>query len=233
MTMPSVSTIAIDGPAGSGKSTVGGALAKALGFLYFDTGIMYRCVALATLMHEINPREEAAVSALAQRIGIAVRPPDVSDGRQYTVLLDSTDVTWALRGKDVEARVSTVAAYPKVREAMVAQQRIVAAQGRIIMVGRDIGTVVLPKADIKIYLTASAEERAQRRHEEVLARGQSSDYETVLAAVRQRDALDSQRVTSPLRPADDAYIFDSTGLQIEQTVATLLAYVRDITRTHA
>ncbi len=228
-----LSTIAIDGPAGSGKSTVGSALADALGFLYFDTGVMYRCVALATLLHEINPRDEAAVSALAQRIGIAVRAADVSDGRQYTVLLDGADVTWALRGKDVEARVSTVAAYPGVRDAMVAQQRIVAAQGRIVMVGRDIGTVVLPDADIKIFLTASAEERAQRRHEELIARGQNSDYETVLAGVLQRDALDSQRATSPLRPADDAYIFDSTGLKIEQTVASLLAYVRDYYRARA
>jgi cytidylate kinase len=228
-----ISTIAIDGPAGSGKSTIGSALAARLGFLYFDTGVMYRCVALATFKHEINPQDEAAVSALAERIGIAVRPPDRRDGRQYTVLLDGEDVTWALRGKDVESRVSIVAAYPAVRSAMVAQQRIVAGQGRIVMVGRDIGTVVLPKADVKIYLTASAVERATRRHEELLARGHASNFEDVLAGVRQRDATDSQRATSPLRPANDAYTFDSTGMSVAQAIEGVYALVLEASRAHA
>ena len=229
-----IRTIAIDGPAGSGKSTVGAAIARRQGFLYFDTGVMYRCVALAALRHSISPADEAAVSALAEQVHIAVEPASVADGRQNTITLDGDDVTWVIRGADVEAQVSRVAAYPRVRHAMVTQQRRVAqdslAHGGIVMVGRDIGTVVLPDADLKIYLDASPEERARRRHGELLARAAGVDvpaYEEVLAGVRQRDATDSGRVTSPLRPADDAVILDSTGLPIDavlERIAQLIGH---------
>jgi cytidylate kinase len=213
--------ITIDGPAASGKSTIGAALAARLGYLYFDTGVMYRAVTVAVLQRHINILDEAAVSALAQAVNIEVAPPHLQDGRQYTVLLEGQDVTWALRGADVDANVSIPSAYAQVREAMVRQQRRIAERGNVVMVGRDIGTVVLPDADLKIYLDASVEDRARRRHTELIKRGQSSDYADVLAAMRQRDLLDSSRATSPLRPAPDAIIVDSTGKSIEDVLSEL------------
>ncbi len=232
--MPKViSTIAIDGPAGSGKSTVGAALAAQLGFLYFDTGVMYRAVALAALRAAVSPDDANALTALAQRLLIEVLPPTVQDGRQYTIRLDGEDVTWALRSIDVESRVSAVARHAGVREEMVRQQRRIAAPGRIVMVGRDIGTVVLPDADAKIYLIASPEERARRRHAELVAQGDASaDYETVLADVRTRDARDQSRTVSPLRPADDARIFDSTKIGIQETVERLLQLIEEKALAH-
>jgi cytidylate kinase len=216
-----LSTIAIDGPAGSGKSTIGSGLAQRLGFLYFDTGVMYRCVALAALENEINLRDEEDVSRLAELIRIEVKPSHVSDGRQYSVFLDERDVTWLIRSKEVESNVSMVSAYPRVREAMVKRQREIAKQGNIVMVGRDIGTVVLPNADAKIYLDATAEERARRRQKELIARGQNPTYEEVLAAVLKRDDIDMHRATSPLRPAADAIIVDCTNLSADETLDTV------------
>lgn len=225
-------TIAIDGPAGSGKSTIGAALARALGYVYFDTGVMYRCVALAALARDIDPEDEAAVSALAQTLRIEVRAPTSDDGRQYTILLDDHDVTWSLRSRDVEAYVSTVAAYPDVRTAMVRQQREAATGANMVMVGRDIGTVVMPAAAVKIYLIASVEERARRRLAELTQRGVNASYDEVLAGVRKRDTVDSQRVTSPLRAADDAVIVDSTGLSIDDVVAAVLKIVATKENAH-
>lgn len=224
-----ISTIAIDGPAGSGKSTVGAALAERLGFLYFDTGVMYRAVALAALRAAVSPEDGPALTALAQRLNIEVLPAGVhvADGRQYTVQLDGEDVTWALRSAEVESRVSAVARHAGVREEMVRQQRRIAAPGRIVMVGRDIGTVVMPNADVKIYLIASPEERARRRHAELHAKGDLVDYDTVLQDVRARDARDSSRTISPLRPADDAHIVDSTDDGIDDTVARLCVIVEE------
>ncbi len=225
-------TIAIDGPAGSGKSTIGAALAQALGYVYFDTGVMYRCVALAALARDIDPEDEAAVSAMAQTLRIEVRAPDSDDGRQYTILLDDHDVTWSLRSRDVEAYVSTVAAYPDVRTAMVRQQRDAAAGANMVMVGRDIGTVVMPAAAVKIYLIATAEERARRRQAELTQRGVNASYDEVLAGVRKRDTVDSQRVTSPLRPADDAITVDSTGCGVDDVVAAVLKIVAKKENAH-
>ena len=225
-------TIAIDGPAGSGKSTIGAALAQALGYVYFDTGVMYRCVALAALARDIDPEDEAAVSAMAQTLRIEVRAPDIDDGRQYTILLDDHDVTWSLRSRDVEAYVSTVAAYPGVRTAMVRQQRDAANGANMVMVGRDIGTVVMPVAAVKVYLIATAEERARRRQAELTQRGVNASYEEVLAGVRKRDAVDSQRVTSPLRPADDAITVDSTGWSIHDVVAKVLSIIATKENAH-
>jgi cytidylate kinase len=211
-------TIAIDGPAASGKSTVGCKLAKHLNFLYFDTGVMYRAVTWAALAQNIDIAIESLVTKLAQRLRIDVKPPTVDDERQYTVLADGQDITWAIRNKDVEAGVSVVSAYPGVREALVAQQRRISAPGKIVMVGRDIGTIVLPEADIKIYLDANIEARAMRRYQELLERGEDPSYDDVLNAMRRRDAIDSARKVSPLLPACDALIIDTSELTIEQVV---------------
>src|SRR5262245_29639615 len=162
-TRPSI--IAIDGPAASGKSTLGLRLAEALGYLFFDTGLMYRAVTWLALQRGMNIREEASVTALAQGMQIDVRPASKSDGRASDVLVDGRDITWETRLPEVDANVSVVAAYRGVRRAMSEQQRRIGRRGRVVMVGRDIGTVVLPEADLKIYLDASTHERARRRHE--------------------------------------------------------------------
>ena len=210
--------IAIDGPAASGKSTVGEAVAHRLGYLYFDTGAMYRAITWLALARGVPVSDEAQVTALAEIAQIDVLPAVEEDGRQYTVLVNGEDATWAIREPDVAANVSQVSAYPGVRAALVAQQRRLAARGQIVMVGRDIGTVVLPDAPLKVYLDASVEERARRRWLEEQARDGQRAYDDVLAALRRRDEIDSTRAVAPLRPADDAVIVDSTGLSIEQVV---------------
>lgn len=218
-------TITIDGPAASGKSTVGAALAERLGYLYFDTGVMYRAVTWAALDRGIPIEDEAAITDLAARLRIEVLPPTVDDGRQYTVLADGVDVTWGIREAAVNQGVSPVSAYAGVRTAMVAQQRRIGAAGGVVMVGRDIGTVVLPEAEVKVYLDATPEERARRRWREMQARGDATPYETVLADLRRRDAIDSQRAIAPLRAAEDALYLDSTALSVEQVVARILEIV--------
>lgn len=218
--------IAIDGPAGSGKSTVGAALALKLGFLYFDTGVMYRAVTIAALRRGIPLDEEPMVTDISRKVVIEVKQPTQDDGRQSTVLLDGEDVTWELRSPAVDSSVSIPSANRGVRAAMVEQQRRIAAPGNLVMVGRDIGTVVLPRAEVKIYLTATVEERALRRHVELLARGRPSDYDEVLASMRERDRLDSERAESPLRRAPDAIRIDSTGLTQDETLERCLELVR-------
>ncbi len=219
-------TIAIDGPAASGKSTVGEYVAKSLDFLFFDTGIMYRAVTLAALNANLNTLDESGVSMLAEKIQIDILPPSNPDGRKADVLIDGMDVTWDVRSKKVEANVSQVSTYKGVRDAMTAQQRRIGMRGDVVMVGRDIGTVVFPDADLKIYLEASAEERARRRHEELLARGIKSDYNEILASTRKRDEIDKNRVIAPLRPADDAVIINTDGLPIQDVVKAILALVQ-------
>lgn len=214
-------TIALDGPVASGKSTVGALLAERLGYLYFDTGVMYRAVTWAALDRSIAIADEAAVTHLAETIHIEVTPSTVNDGRQYTVYADGQDVTWQIRSPEVNHHVSPVSAYAGVRTAMTEQQRRIARQGPVVMAGRDIGTVVLPNADLKIYLDATPEVRAMRRHLEVLARGEASDYVETLEAIRRRDRIDSSRAIAPLRPADDAVIIDTTSLTIAQVIARI------------
>lgn len=210
--------VAIDGPAASGKTTLARRLAAQLGYLFLDTGVMYRAVTLAALRRGVPLDREQDVGEVARRVAVDVRPPSVEDGRQYDVLLDGEDVTWAIRTPQVDANVSQVSAYAAVRQAMGARQREIGLRGRVVMVGRDIGTVILPEAELKIYLDASAEERARRRAEEARGRGEAVDEAEILEAMRRRDAYDSSRALAPLRPADDAVVLDSTALTIEQVV---------------
>jgi cytidylate kinase len=224
--MPIPSMIAIDGPAASGKSTLGRRLADALGYLFFDTGVMYRAVTWAALRRGIPISDEAAVTALAESVQIDVRPPSRQDGRPCDVLLDGVDITWETRRPEVDANVSPVSAYAGVRRALTAQQRRIGLRGRVVMVGRDIGTVVLPEAELKIYLDASAEERARRRYLELIQRGEQADYEQVLAGVRRRDEIDSGRAVAPLRPAQDAIILDSDKLTADEVFARVEALCR-------
>jgi len=216
------STITIDGPVASGKSTIGYLLAQKLGYLYLDTGAMYRAVTWAALTRGVPVEDERAVTALAEGLHIDITRPTVDDGRQYTVLADGEDVTWDIRRPEVDASVSVVSAYPGVRRAMVAHQRRIAAAGRVIMVGRDIGSVVLPDADLKLYLDATPQERARRRWLERQARGESVAYEEVLAMMLRRDEIDSHRAVSPLRVPDGAVVIDTTGLTIDEVLALIL-----------
>lgn len=224
MTRPS--TIAIDGPAASGKSTIGGLLAERLGYVYFDTGVMYRAVTWAALEKGVAIEDEAGVTALAAALSIDVVLPTIDDGRQYTVLADGEDVTWAIRQPEVDRGVSPVSAYAGVRAALTAQQRRIGGKGQIVMVGRDIGTVVLPDADLKIYLGASVETRAERRTREAEARGEPIEYATVLASMRRRDQIDSSRALAPLRAAEDAFVIDTTDMTVQQVMDKVLALVQ-------
>lgn len=193
-------------------------MAERLGYLYLDTGAMYRAVTLLALEAGIDLHDTAALAAIAATPIEILPPADSRDGRQYSVFVGERDVTWALRSQKVDENVSAVAANPRVRQLLVAQQQRIASRSRVVMVGRDIGTVVIPNADLKIYLEASVEERARRRFEEQQARGEVRHYETMLAEMRERDRRDASRTTSPMRPAEDAYIIDSTGLSPDEVV---------------
>lgn len=210
------SIIAIDGPAASGKSTIGKRLADELGYLFFDTGVMYRAVTWIALQRGVDVRDEAAVTRLAEETPIDVAPASQSDGRACDVIVEGQDITWETRRPEVDANVSVVSAYAGVRREMSQQQRRIGRRGRVVMVGRDIGTVVLPEADLKIYLDASAEERARRRFDEIRARGEEADYEEILSKVRERDRIDSTRAVAPLRPAEDAVILDTDRLSADE-----------------
>lgn len=205
---------------------MGGALADRLNYLYFDTGVMYRAVAWAVLDRGIPIEDEAAVVQLAQSLRIDVSRATVHDGRQYTVHADEQDVTWEIRSPDVDRLVSPVSAYRGVRAALTQQQRRIGAGGRVVMVGRDIGTVVLPEAEVKIYLDASVEERAGRRHSEAVERGQPSTYAQILADLNRRDRIDSSRTEAPLAVAEDAIVVDSTRMSVEEVVARIEAICR-------
>jgi cytidylate kinase len=211
--------IAIDGPAGSGKSTLAEQLAAKFGYLYFDTGVMYRAVTLAALRRDISMSDRAAIAGLAEQLDIDVRPPSKPDGRQYDVRLDGADVTWGIRSHEVDANVSVVSMIPRVRKAMTRKQREIGLRGRVVMVGRDIGTVVLPEAQLKVYLDASVEARARRRFEEARRQRQPVDFEEILNSMKERDRMDSTRELAPLRVAPDAVVIDSTVMTIEQVVS--------------
>lgn len=216
--------IAIDGPAASGKSTLAKRLAEHLDYLYFDTGVMYRAVTWIVLNRGVAFDDEAAVTELAETIPIEVQAPSVDDGRDYDVIVEGQDITWEIRRSEVEANVSVVSAYPGVRKALSAQQRRVGMRGQVVMVGRDIGTVVLPEAGLKVYLDASVEERARRRYDERITRGDDVSYDAILAAMRKRDQIDSTRDVAPLQAAPDAIIINSDDMDIE----TVLAATKDL-----
>ena len=220
-TPPSI--IAIDGPAASGKSTIGKRLADALGYLFFDTGVMYRAITWLALQRGLDMRAEPAITALAESVSIDVLPPSQADGRACDVVVEGQDITWETRSPEVDVNVSIVSAYRDVRRALSAQQRRIGQRGRVVMVGRDIGTVVLPEADLKIYLDASAEERARRRYDEIIARGEQADYGEILAKVIQRDRIDSTRDVAPLKAAYDAVVVDSDHLNAEEVFQQILA----------
>ncbi|MEZ4664278.1 MAG: (d)CMP kinase [Caldilineaceae bacterium] len=227
--------IAIDGPAASGKSTVGFQLAQRTGFLFFDTGILYRAVTWAVLRAGVAPQDEAAVGRMAEQTIIDIGPAgNHNDGRQSSVMIEQQDVTWQIRTPEIDQNVSAIAANGLVRQALLAQQRRIAlhyghgraAQPGIILVGRDIGTVVAPDAPLKIYLNATAEERARRRFHEQQARGKAVDYTRVLEDIYRRDKLDSERALAPLRPADDAIVIDTSTLSTDQVIERILAAAR-------
>ena len=224
MTLPK--TIAIDGPAASGKTTLGMLLAEALCYLFLDTGVMYRAVTWAALQRGVALDDEQALKDLAESADIDVRLPSKADGRTSDVLIDGQDVTWEIRLPEVEANVSVVSAYPGVRRALTVQQHRIGSRGRIVMVGRDIGTVVMPDADLKIYLDASMEERARRRYEEVRRRGEQASLEVILRGIRERDRIDSSRQLAPLRPAENAVILNSDGLDAREVLEEVLALVQ-------
>jgi CMP/dCMP kinase len=215
-------TIAVDGPAGTGKSSVSRGLAGALEARYLDTGAMYRIVTLAVLRAGVDVNDAAAVGALADDVDLSVGF-DPDEDASY---LGGEDVSAEIRGDAVTKAVSAVSAVPAVRTRLVQRQRELAAgSGSVVVEGRDIGTVVLPEADVKIFLTASPEERAKRRNDQNVATGLGDDYQAVLADVRRRDHLDSTRAVSPLRAADDAMIVDSSEMTESAVVAHLLDLV--------
>ena len=218
-------TIAIDGPAASGKSTLAKSLADHFSYLYFDTGALYRAVTLAAIEAGVDVDDEQAVTKLAEDVSIDLLPPSVEDSRLYDVTLNGADCTWGIRTPEVDANVSQVSAYPGVRSALKEQQQRIGQRGGVVMAGRDIGTVVLPQADVKLYLDASVEERAQRRYQEMAARGSREEYAQVEEGLRQRDEVDANRAVAPLRPADDAIVLKSDGKQAADVLAEAVELV--------
>ncbi len=210
------SIIAIDGPAASGKSTLAKHLADELGYLYFDTGVMYRAITWVVISKGIDPNDGDLVVSLAEVANIDVLPPSLADGRDSDVMINGNDITWEIRKPEVDANVSVISAYPGVRKALTSQQRKIGQRGKVVMVGRDIGTIVLPDADLKIFLDASVEERARRRYLEISNRGEQVSYRRVLKMMKKRDKIDSTRDVAPLCAADDAVIIDSDQLSIDE-----------------
>ena len=214
-------SVAIDGPSGAGKSTLAKRLAKELGYLYVDTGAMYRAIGLFALRQGVDPKDEAAVTALLPRIQIELR---YVDGAQR-VLLCGEDVSEAIRAENVGMATSAVSAHPPVRAFLLELQRGMARTHDILMDGRDIGTVILPGATVKIFLTASAEARADRRFKELQDKGVDTDYETVLEDIRRRDYQDSHRATAPLRQAEDAVLVDTSEMDLEESFQALKSLI--------
>lgn len=214
--------VAMDGPSGTGKSSVSRRLATRLDASYLDTGAMYRVATLRVLRAGVELTDSAAIGAAVKELPLTIG----TDPSRELILLDGEDVSSEIRGNAVTRAVSAVSAVAEVRELLVALQReIASAAQRIVVEGRDIGTVVLPDADAKIYLTASAEARAQRRNQQNIAEGRGDDYEGVLADVQRRDTLDSTRTVSPLRPADDAVQVDTSELNMDEVIDDLYRVV--------
>jgi cytidylate kinase len=219
--------IAIDGPGAAGKSTVADVLARRLHAMLFDTGAIYRAVTLAARRAGVDVQDAARLTELARHLPIALRPPTVADGRQVDVLLDNEDVTWAIRTPEIDSTVSAVSAHRPVREALLHTQREIADDATVVMVGRDIGTVVVPDAGVKVFISASPEERARRRLLDLRAKGIDADFDSVLADLRARDDWDSNREVAPLRAADDAIVIDSDGRAVEDIVEEIATIAQE------
>lgn len=213
--------IAIDGPVASGKTVVGRLIAERLGCRFLDTGIMYRAVTLVALNRGVELEDDEALAGLATSLEMRLVPGEAGD----RLLVDGEDVTDFLREPEVDRGVSQVSAVSGVRSALVEQQRVIAREGSIVMLGRDIGTVVLPKADVKVFLTASVEVRARRRYRELQENGSDISYDQVASDLERRDRIDSERAASPLRPADDATQIDTDNLDVEEIARRILATV--------
>ncbi len=219
--MTSPISIAIDGPVASGKTAVGRRVAERLGVRFLDTGMMYRAAALAAIRAGVDIRDEDALARLVSSLEITLAWGEAGD----RLLVDGRDITDELRSPLVDGSVSEVSAVPAVRSVMVQQQRAIARERSIVMVGRDIGTVVLPEATAKIFLTASAEVRAQRRLRELDQRGQPADRDEVMAGLRHRDKIDSGRDDSPLKPDDDAVTIETDGIGVDEVVEIIVSKV--------
>jgi len=216
--------IAIDGPVGAGKSTIARLVAQGLGYTYIDSGAMYRALAWAARRDGIGADDQTRVSELVEEVRIRIRPR--ADGLNQ-VIVNGDDITSEIRSPDIGQLASRLSAMPPVRRRMVALQQDMAREGGVVMEGRDIQTVVLPEAEVKVFLTASAAERARRRWEELRGRGLEADLKQVLADIEARDARDTTRADSPLKPAPDAVHVDTDGLTIEQVAAKVLAIVKE------
>lgn len=218
-------SVAIDGPSGAGKSSMARRLAADLGYTYVDTGAMYRAIGLYARRAGADTKNADAVAALLPQVKLDIR---LQDGAQH-ILLNGEDVTKAVRAEEIGMAASEVSAYPAVRDFLLDTQRNLAASRDVLMDGRDIGTVVLPNATVKIYLTASADARARRRLAELLDKGKQTDYATVLADIEQRDYQDTHRAVAPLRQAEDAILVDTSDIGIEESFAllkkTILAHI--------
>lgn len=219
--------VALDGPGSSGKSSVGAAVALQLGYRFVDTGLLYRALTWLSRARRIHPGDAAGLVALVPEVGLA---PD-AEGRLDRVLVDGRDATAEVRSAIVDEHVSEVARTPELRAALLPVQRALAEAGGIIVAGRDIGTIVLPRADLKIYLDASVEERARRRAEERQLEPDGPEARWILAQLRRRDEIDRSRAVAPLRPADDAVHVRSDGNTFEQTVDAVVATIRRATET--
>ena len=211
-------TIAIDGPSASGKSSVGYLVAERLGYLFLDTGATYRALTWLALQRGVHVEDEEGLGRLAAQVDMKLGPPAAESSERCTIWVDGEDLTPVLRRPEVEAAVSPVSRVPRVRQALVALQRRLAGRYRVVMAGRDIGTAVLPSADLKVYLDASVEERARRRHEELAALGRAYSQGEVRQQILQRDAIDSGREASPLKVAEDAVVVNTDGLSREEVV---------------
>lgn len=218
--------VAIDGPGAAGKSTAAVEVADALDAVLFDTGALYRVITLLALRTGTATDDEAALVKLADEAEIDLRPASVDDGRTSDVFLDGEDVTWEIRGATVDAKVSAVAARAGVRESLLSVQREIADGMRAVLVGRDIGTIVIPDAGLKIFLDASAEERARRRYIDMRAQGEDISFSAVLEDLRRRDQDDSERATSPLRKAGDAFLIVTDGRDVEDIVQEIAVLAR-------
>lgn len=217
--------ITIDGPAASGKSSVGKAVADHYGYLFLDTGVMYRAVSWVAIKEHLDIEDEEAISGLAEKIDIKIYPASVIDGRKYDVIVNGKDVTWQIRGTLVNNCVSKVSTYRRVRLAMTARQRELGNFGKIVMVGRDIGTVVMPNAKFKFYLKATAEERAKRRYSEIVQKKGSGDYKKILESIKCRDQIDSSREIAPLKPANDAVLINTNRKTLNEVVDEVISII--------